>query len=170
MLSRRLGPYLDDVVKKATPRAGGFRTGDDEGAIWQGPFADECTDTLQQRQHTLNSMGTALLKDFGASGNRDDLEKVSGGLDGLTAAELDAFMIKASPKDLAFYTVFAQPSVHGRIQVSCEGRPPDGLTAGDAVEITGDMWRGAEVDYRTRVVLERAADAVEEETSVQAGE
>ncbi|MFI8302693.1 hypothetical protein ACIF80_04425 [Streptomyces sp. NPDC085927] len=62
-LSRRLGPYLDDAVKKATPRAGGFRTGDDKGAIWQGPFADECTSTLQQRQHTLNSMGTALLTD-----------------------------------------------------------------------------------------------------------
>ncbi len=70
-------------------------------------------------------------------------------------------------------TVFAQPSVHGRIQVSCEGRPPveyDGLTAGDTVEITGDTWRVAEVDYRTRVVLERATDADEEETSVHAGE
>lgn len=70
-------------------------------------------------------------------------------------------------------TIFAQPSVHGRIQVSCEGRPPveyDELTAGDTVEITGDTWRVAEVDYRTRVVLERTTDTVEEETSVQAGE
>ncbi|WP_338105863.1 hypothetical protein [Streptomyces coelicoflavus] len=77
-------------------------------------------------------------------------------------------------------TVFAQPSVHGRIQVSCEGLPPveyDGLTAGDIVEITGDTWRVAEVDYRTRVVLQRADDAlndlndaVEEEPRVQSGE
>ncbi|ANB07861.1 hypothetical protein SAM40697_3903 [Streptomyces ambofaciens] len=62
-LARHLGPYLDDAVKKATPRATGFRTGDDKGAIWQGPFADECTGTLQQRQRTLNGMGTALLAD-----------------------------------------------------------------------------------------------------------
>ncbi|MFE5397346.1 hypothetical protein ACFQ9U_22665 [Streptomyces sp. NPDC056568] len=62
-LARHLGPYLDDAVKKATPRAAGFRTGDDEGAIWQGPYADECTGTLQQRQRTLNGMGTALLAD-----------------------------------------------------------------------------------------------------------
>ncbi|WP_234335303.1 hypothetical protein [Streptomyces variegatus] len=34
--ARRLGPYLDDAVKKATPRAAAFRTGGDEGAIWQG--------------------------------------------------------------------------------------------------------------------------------------
>ncbi|WP_235614595.1 hypothetical protein [Streptomyces ambofaciens] len=71
-------------------------------------------------------------------------------------------------------TVFAQPSVHGRIQVSCEGRPPveyDGLTAGDTVEITGDVWRVAEVDYRTRVVLERPTEVVAEvESGVQAGE
>ncbi|MDT0613575.1 hypothetical protein [Streptomyces lancefieldiae] len=69
-------------------------------------------------------------------------------------------------------TVFAQPSVHGRIQVSCAGLPPveyDGLTADDTVEITGDTWRVAEVDYRTRVVLERVTDVVEEETNAQAG-
>ncbi|MEU0245998.1 hypothetical protein ABZ192_16965 [Streptomyces sp. NPDC006235] len=62
-LARRLGPYLDNAVKKATPRTSAFRTGGDEGAIWQGPFADECTAQLQQRQRTLNSMGTALLAD-----------------------------------------------------------------------------------------------------------
>ncbi|MFC9463355.1 hypothetical protein [Streptomyces coelicoflavus] len=62
-LARRVGPYLDDAVKKATPRAANFRTGDDKGAIWQGPFADDCTGTLQQRQRTLNGMGTALLAD-----------------------------------------------------------------------------------------------------------
>ncbi|MGW3494272.1 hypothetical protein [Streptomyces sp. NPDC001020] len=62
-LARRLGPYLDDAVKKATPRAALFRTGEDDGAIWQGPFADECTAKLQQRRGTLNNMGGALLAD-----------------------------------------------------------------------------------------------------------
>ncbi|MFD5158398.1 hypothetical protein ACFWMJ_10055 [Streptomyces hawaiiensis] len=62
-LAHRLGPYLDDAVQRATPRAAAFRAGGDEGAIWQGPFADECTAKLQQRQRTLNSMGTALLAD-----------------------------------------------------------------------------------------------------------
>ncbi|MER5598521.1 hypothetical protein [Streptomyces sp. NPDC002265] len=62
-LARELGPYLDDAVRKATPRAASFRTGGDKGAIWQGPFADESTATLQQRQRSLNRMGTALLAD-----------------------------------------------------------------------------------------------------------
>ncbi|SNX63203.1 hypothetical protein SAMN06272735_5005 [Streptomyces sp. TLI_55] len=62
-IARRLGPYLDDAVKKATPRAAAFRIDGDEGAIWQGPFADECTVTLQKRQSTLNGMATALLAD-----------------------------------------------------------------------------------------------------------
>ncbi|MFD8121701.1 hypothetical protein ACWHAO_19755 [Streptomyces albidoflavus] len=56
-------------------------------------------------------------------------------------------------------TIFAQPSVHGRIQISSAGRPlveHDDLTPGDTVEITGDPWRVTEVDYRTRIVLERA--------------
>ncbi|MER7842296.1 hypothetical protein ABTY98_42090 [Streptomyces sp. NPDC096040] len=59
----RLGPYLDDAVKKASPRAAAFRTGDDANAIWQGPFADECTATLRKRQSSLNSMAGALLAD-----------------------------------------------------------------------------------------------------------
>lgn len=70
-------------------------------------------------------------------------------------------------------TIFAQPSVHGRIQIGCEGRPAaeyDGLTPGDVVEITGDAWRVAEVDYRTRVVLERVQDSDEEDTGAQADE
>jgi hypothetical protein len=62
-IARRLGPYLDDAVKKASPRAADFRTGGDEGAIWQGPFADDCTAKLQQRQRTLNGMATSLLAD-----------------------------------------------------------------------------------------------------------
>ena len=62
-IARRLGPYLDDSVKKAAPRAAAFRTGGDEGAIWQGPFADDCTAKLQKQQGTLNSMASSLLTD-----------------------------------------------------------------------------------------------------------
>ncbi|GGL73531.1 hypothetical protein GCM10010129_16440 [Streptomyces fumigatiscleroticus] len=60
-LAHRLGPYLDGAVKKAAPRTSA--SGDDKDAIWQGPFADECTSKLKQRQRTLNDMGTALLAD-----------------------------------------------------------------------------------------------------------
>lgn len=70
-------------------------------------------------------------------------------------------------------TIFAQPAVHGRIQIGCEGRPVaeyDELTPGDVVEITGGVWRVAEVDYRTRIVLERVTDGDKEETGAQAGE
>ncbi|SMQ18134.1 hypothetical protein SAMN06272771_4573 [Streptomyces sp. Ag82_O1-12] len=78
-LARRLGPYLDDAVKKATPRAAAFRTGGGEGAIWQGPFADECTAKLQQRQRTLNSMGTALLGDATRwESQADELDRQAG--------------------------------------------------------------------------------------------
>ncbi|MEV7514293.1 DUF6406 domain-containing protein [Streptomyces diastaticus] len=68
-------------------------------------------------------------------------------------------------------TVFSQPSVHGRVQISCEGLPPvehDGLTPGDTVEVTGDTWRVAEVDYRTCVVLEGPADTHGEDSGDQA--
>lgn len=61
-------------------------------------------------------------------------------------------------------TVFAQPSVNGRIQIGSEGRPVaeyDDLTPGDIVEITGDSWKVSEVAYRTRVVLERVDDEKE---------
>ncbi|WP_041821484.1 DUF6406 domain-containing protein [Streptomyces davaonensis] len=68
-------------------------------------------------------------------------------------------------------TIFAQPSVHGRIQVGREGQPVaeyDDLTPGDIVEITGDTWRVAEVEYRTRVVLERVSVS-EKEKSGESG-
>ncbi|MFJ9540570.1 hypothetical protein ACIRPX_25300 [Streptomyces sp. NPDC101225] len=75
-IARRLGPYLDDVVRKAAPRAAAFRTGGDEGAIWQGPFADRCTATLQKRQATLNSMARSLLADAGRwEGQADELDR-----------------------------------------------------------------------------------------------
>ncbi|GGL73524.1 hypothetical protein GCM10010129_16420 [Streptomyces fumigatiscleroticus] len=70
-------------------------------------------------------------------------------------------------------TIFAQPSVHGRIQIASPGGlvgEYDDLTPGDLVEITGDAWRVAEVDYRTRIVLERVTDDGKEETGAQAGE
>ncbi|GHH89516.1 hypothetical protein GCM10017779_00960 [Streptomyces capillispiralis] len=70
-------------------------------------------------------------------------------------------------------TIFAEPSVHGRIQVNCEGlliAEYDELVPGSRVEITGDVWRVTEVEYRTRVVLERGADDMKEETGAQAGE
>ncbi|OSP38930.1 hypothetical protein B7767_34345 [Streptomyces sp. 13-12-16] len=70
-LARSLGPYLDGVVKKATPRAGS-RAGDGTDAIWQGPFADDCTARLQQRQRTLNGMGGALLADAARWENQAD--------------------------------------------------------------------------------------------------
>lgn len=70
-LARRLGPYLDDAVKKAVPRAAS-RAGNGADAIWQGPFADECTALLQQRQRTLNGMGGALLADATRWANEAD--------------------------------------------------------------------------------------------------
>lgn len=67
-IARSLGPYLDDAVSKATPRAsgvladlGGSTTGNP--AIWMGPFADQCTATLQQRRSKLASMASALMAD-----------------------------------------------------------------------------------------------------------
>ncbi|MFF9114114.1 hypothetical protein ACF09Y_00565 [Streptomyces massasporeus] len=78
-LAHRMGPYLDNAVKKATPRAAAFRTGGEEGAIWQGPFADECTAKLQRRQRTLNSMGTALLADATRwESQADELDRQAG--------------------------------------------------------------------------------------------
>jgi hypothetical protein len=59
-------------------------------------------------------------------------------------------------------SIYAQPEVHGSILVSRAGETVaqyDDLTPGDVVEITGDAWRVAAVDYRTRIVLERAEAA-----------
>jgi hypothetical protein len=68
-IARSLGPYLDDAVSKAAPRAadmvtgiGGAPTGGGT-AIWLGPFADQCTGTLKQRQGKLSSMASALMAD-----------------------------------------------------------------------------------------------------------
>lgn len=69
--------------------------------------------------------------------------------------------------------VFGEPSVHGRIRINREAEPIaeyDDLAPGDVVEITGDAWRVAEVEYRTHITLERVADSNEEATGAQAGE
>ncbi|MFD3540997.1 hypothetical protein ACFWUQ_16085 [Streptomyces sp. NPDC058662] len=62
-LAGRLGPYLDDAVKRATPRASSLWSGGDAAVIWQGPFADQCTTVLQNHRQSLNGMGGALQAD-----------------------------------------------------------------------------------------------------------
>jgi hypothetical protein len=68
-VARSLGPYLDDAVSKAAPRAVDMAVGFGDApsggndAIWLGPFADQCTSTLQQRRGTLGRMATALMAD-----------------------------------------------------------------------------------------------------------
>ncbi|MGW4020574.1 hypothetical protein [Streptomyces sp. NPDC005009] len=61
---------------------------------------------------------------------------------------------------------------HIAYTVQHEGLPPveyDVPTAGDTVEITGDMWQVAEVDHRTHVLLERPTGAAEEGNRVREG-
>lgn len=70
-------------------------------------------------------------------------------------------------------SIYAQPEVHGSILVSRGGETVaqyDDLTPGAVVDITGDAWRVAEVEYRTRIVLERAnkGDANKGEESADA--
>ncbi|MGW6709076.1 hypothetical protein ACWGDE_29890 [Streptomyces sp. NPDC054956] len=62
-LAAKLGPYLDDAVKRATPRAANLWSGGGQDVIWQGPFADQCTTALRGHRQSLNGMGTALLAD-----------------------------------------------------------------------------------------------------------
>ncbi|MEU0245999.1 C2 family cysteine protease [Streptomyces sp. NPDC006235] len=66
-------------------------------------FLDEKSPDAKKIDDALRHLQELQGKDFGTDGNRDDLEKISGELDGLTSAELDALTAKASPKDLAFY-------------------------------------------------------------------
>jgi hypothetical protein len=75
-IARRLGPYLDDAVKRAVPRSGAGKDGANKDAIWQGPYADQCTTLLKQRRSTLGSMAGALLADATRwDGQADDLER-----------------------------------------------------------------------------------------------
>jgi hypothetical protein len=66
-------------------------------------FLDEKAPDAKKIDEALRHLHELKGKDFGTNGNRDDLEQISGELDGLTAAELDSFVTKASPQDLAFY-------------------------------------------------------------------
>ncbi|MCT7352101.1 C2 family cysteine protease [Streptomyces sp. 15-116A] len=66
-------------------------------------FLDERAPDAKKIDEALRNLRGLKGKDFGANGNREDLEKFASQLGGLTAAEADAFMSKASPKDLAFY-------------------------------------------------------------------
>ena len=65
-LARTLGSYLDGAVSEATPRpdmgAEDLVSGA-QPAIWTGPYADQCTSTLSQRQSTLQSMADGLVMD-----------------------------------------------------------------------------------------------------------
>ncbi|MFI0942567.1 C2 family cysteine protease [Streptomyces sp. NPDC021020] len=58
-----------------------------------GKKVDAALKALQALQHT----------DFGVNGDTDDLDKLAATLTGLTSAELDAVITKASPADLAHY-------------------------------------------------------------------
>ena len=64
-IARTLGPYLDDAVRKAAPRAADLTGAGGGGAIWLGPFADQCTATLQQRKQRLGGMANSLMADAG---------------------------------------------------------------------------------------------------------
>ncbi|MFJ8336687.1 C2 family cysteine protease [Streptomyces sp. NPDC094437] len=66
-------------------------------------FLDEAPADAKKIDEALRHLRELQGKDFGTNGNRDDLEGLSGELDGLTSTELDALVSKASPKDLAFY-------------------------------------------------------------------
>ncbi|MEU8590988.1 C2 family cysteine protease [Streptomyces sp. NPDC048664] len=66
-------------------------------------FADEKAPDQQKIDGALSAVAALNGKGFGEDGNRDDLEKVKQQLDGLTAAELDAFLAKVPPEDLKRY-------------------------------------------------------------------
>lgn len=62
-------------------------------------------------------------------------------------------------------SVFAEPVPSARLQVSCRGElvaQYDDLVPGATLEITGDAWRVAEVEYRKKIVLERAPEGAAE--------
>jgi hypothetical protein len=64
-LAPKLGSYLDDVTKQASNGINDFVVRNSEwgSAIWHGPYAQQCTQALQKRRSTLQSMATALLAD-----------------------------------------------------------------------------------------------------------
>jgi hypothetical protein len=66
-------------------------------------FLDEKGPDAKKVDNALKDLQALNGKDFGSNGNRDDLQKVTDELTGLTSAELDAVFAKASPADLARY-------------------------------------------------------------------
>lgn len=80
-----------DLARKGYPVA--------DGSV----FLDEKAPDAKKIDEALRNLRALRGKDFGTNGNRDDLEKIAGEFDGLTAAEIDALMSQASPQDLAFY-------------------------------------------------------------------
>ncbi len=66
-------------------------------------FLDEKGPDGKKVDAALNDLKALNGADFGVNGNRDDLQKVAGDLDGLTSAELDAVFSKAAPADLAHF-------------------------------------------------------------------
>lgn len=66
-------------------------------------FLDEKPPDPKKIDDALRNFQGLRGTDFGTNGNRDDLERIAAELDGLSGAELDVFMSKASPDDLAFY-------------------------------------------------------------------
>ncbi|WP_405585059.1 C2 family cysteine protease [Streptomyces sp. NBC_01190] len=66
-------------------------------------FLDETGPDGKKVDDALKALKALNGADFGVNGNRDDLEKVTKELTGLTSAELDALFTKADPADLAHY-------------------------------------------------------------------
>ncbi|MFE1293183.1 C2 family cysteine protease [Streptomyces sp. NPDC058731] len=71
-------------------------------------FADEKAPDEKKITDALSAIAALDGKGFGDDGNRDDLDEVKDKLDGLTAAELDAFLAKVPAEDLRRYGDLAQ--------------------------------------------------------------
>ncbi|MGW6705295.1 C2 family cysteine protease [Streptomyces sp. NPDC054956] len=66
-------------------------------------FADEVAPNEKHISEALAKLKELDGKDFGTNGNRDDLKKVKSMLEGMTAAELDAFFDRVPEADLKRY-------------------------------------------------------------------
>ncbi|MFJ6798659.1 C2 family cysteine protease [Streptomyces sp. NPDC091268] len=66
-------------------------------------FADEVAPNEKHISDALKKLHELDGKDFGTNGNRDDLEKVKSMLEGMTAAEIDAFFDRVPEADLKRY-------------------------------------------------------------------
>lgn len=66
-------------------------------------FGDEKAPDERKITDALSAIAELDGKDFGDDGNRDDLDEIKDELDGLTPAELDAFLAKVPAADLRRY-------------------------------------------------------------------